>query len=76
MLPDCLNCTAPVTQNYCANCGQKSTAHRYSIKHFLAHDFIYGVWYIDKGIFTLKGLFARPGHSVREFIQGYLILVL
>jgi len=71
MSPDCLNCAAPVTQNYCANCGQKSTTHRYSIKHFLAHDFIHGVWHVDKGIlFTLKGLFTRPGHSVREFVQG------
>lgn len=71
MSPDCLNCSAPVTQNYCANCGQKSTTHRYSIKHFLEHDFIHGVWHVDKGIlFTLKGLFTRPGHSVREFIQG------
>lgn len=49
----------------------KSTTHRYSIKHFLAHDFIHGVWHVDKGIlFTLKGLFTRPGHSVREFVQG------
>lgn len=70
MLPDCLNC-APVTQNYYANCGQKSTTHRYSIKHFLTHGFIHSVWYVDKGIsFTLKGLFTRPGHSAYEFIQG------
>lgn len=71
MSTDCLNCGAPVMQNYCANCGQKSTTHRYSIKHFVAHDFIHGVWHVDKGIlFTLKSLFTRPGHSVREYIQG------
>ncbi|MGQ7855049.1 DUF3667 domain-containing protein [Pedobacter sp. WC2501] len=71
MSSDCLNCTAPVTQNFCPNCGQKSSTHRYSIKHFLAHDFVHGIWHVDKGIlFTLKALFTRPGHSVREFIQG------
>jgi hypothetical protein len=71
MLPDCLNCASPITQNYCPNCGQKSTTHRYSIKHFLVHDFVHSVWHVDKGIlFTLKALFTRPGHSVREFIQG------
>ncbi|MFF5380101.1 DUF3667 domain-containing protein [Pedobacter suwonensis] len=71
MSTDCLNCGAPVMQNYCANCGQKSTTHRYSIKHFIEHDFIHGVWHVDKGIlFTLKSLFTRPGHSVREYIQG------
>lgn len=71
MSSDCLNCAAPVTHNYCSNCGQKSSTHRYSIKHFIAHDFVHGIWHVDKGIlFTLKALFTRPGHSVREFIQG------
>lgn len=67
----CLNCATLVAQMYCPNCGQKSTTHRYSIKHFIEHDFIHGVWHVDKGIlFTIKELFTRPGHGVREFIQG------
>jgi hypothetical protein len=71
MSQDCLNCAYPLTHNYCPVCGQKSTTHRYSIKHFLAHDFVHGVWHLDKGIlFTIKVLFTRPGHGVREFIQG------
>jgi len=71
MSVDCLNCASPITQNYCPNCGQKSSTHRYSIQHFIAHDFVHGIWHVDKGIlFTLKALIIRPGHSVREFIQG------
>lgn len=71
MSSECLNCAAPVQQNYCANCGQKSSTHRYSIAHFISHDFVHGVWHVDKGIlFTLKELFTRPGHSVREYIEG------
>lgn len=72
MSTDCLNCAATVVpHNYCPNCGQKTTTHRYSIQHFIAHDFVHGIWHVDKGIlFTLAGLFKRPGHSVREFIQG------
>jgi len=71
MSQDCLNCTSPITHNFCANCGQKASTHRYSIQHFLAHDLVHGVWHVDKGIlFTLIALFTRPGHSVREFIQG------
>ncbi|MBB6270672.1 hypothetical protein HDF26_001099 [Pedobacter cryoconitis] len=67
----CLNCTYQVIDNYCQNCGQKSSTHRYSVKHFVEHDFIHGVWHVDKGIlFTIKELFTRPGNSVREFIQG------
>lgn len=71
MSHDCLNCTSPLLHNYCSNCGQKSSTHRYSIQHFVAHDLIHGVWHVDKGIlFTVIALFTRPGHSVREFIQG------
>ncbi len=73
--PNCLNCTATVSLHFCPNCGQKSTTHRYSIKHFVEHDFVHGVWHVDKGIFfTVKELFTRPGHSVREFIQGKRVI--
>lgn len=68
---NCLNCNHQVTNKYCQNCGQKSNTHQYSIKHFVEHDLIHGVWHVDKGVFfTLKELFTRPGHSIREFIQG------
>jgi len=71
MSSSCLNCTTLNTEKYCPNCGQKSTTHRYSIQHFIEHDFIHGVFHVDKGIFfTLRELFTRPGHSIREYIQG------
>jgi len=71
MATTCLNCAQPVTENFCGNCGQKTAVHRYSIKHFIEHDVIHSVWHVDSGIFfTVKQLFTRPGHSVREFIKG------
>lgn len=67
----CLNCCQDISEKFCPNCGQKTSVHRYSVKHFVEHDLIHGVWHVDKGIlFTIKELFTRPGHSVREFIQG------
>jgi hypothetical protein len=67
----CLNCSTPAILNFCPNCGQKTSTHRYSIKHFVAHDFVHGVWHVEKGMFfTIKELFTRPGHSVREYIEG------
>ena len=67
----CLNCNENINRNYCDNCGQKASTHRYSLKHFIEHDFIHGVWHVDTGIlFTIKALFTRPGHSVREYIEG------
>ncbi|SHH07397.1 Protein of unknown function [Flavobacterium micromati] len=71
MTETCLNCDKPVTDVFCANCGQKTSVHRYSFKHFIEHDLIHGIWHVDNGIlFTIKELFTRPGHSVREFING------
>ncbi len=71
MNSDCLNCGNPLAEHYCSKCGQKASTHRYSLKHFMEHDFIHGVWHVDKGIlYTLKALFTRPGYSVREYIEG------
>jgi len=71
MEANCLNCNHSAAQNYCPNCGQKNSTHRYSLKHFFEHDFVHGVWHVDKGVlFTVKELFTRPGNSVREYVQG------
>jgi hypothetical protein len=71
MTETCLNCSNPVTENFCGSCGQKTTVHRYSFIHFIEHDLIHGIWHVDNGIlFTIRELFTRPGHSVRGFING------
>ena len=67
----CKNCNHIITGNFCVECGQKASVHRYSFQHFIEHDLIHGVWHVDNGIiFTIKELFTRPGHSIREFING------
>lgn len=67
----CKNCNAIISGNYCVNCGQKTSVHRYSFQHFVTHDLVHGVWHVDSGIlFTIKELFTRPGNSIREFING------
>jgi hypothetical protein len=71
MNSDCLNCGHPLAESYCSKCGQKASTHRYSLRNFIEHDFINGVWGVDKGVlYTLKELFTRPGHSVREYVLG------
>ena len=71
MQDTCLNCNQALATNYCGHCGQKASTHRYSLKHFIEHDFIHGVWHVDKGaLYTIKELFTRPGNSVREYILG------
>jgi len=71
MAKSCQNCNEIITGNFCANCGQKTSVHRYSFKHFIEHDLIHGIWNIDNGFFfTIKELLTRPGHSIRKFING------
>lgn len=66
----CKNCQAEITGNYCAHCGQKSDTHRINF-HFLWHDIQHGLFHVEKGIlYTAKELFTRPGHSIREYLEG------
>ncbi len=68
---NCLNCGKALTGNYCDNCGQSASTHRFSLKHILSHDMVHGLFHVDKGIlFTIKELFTRPGHMVREYVGG------
>ncbi len=68
----CKNCGQHLLldQKFCHNCGQKSDTHRINY-HFLAHEIQHGIFHIDGGIFfTVKELFTRPGHSIREYLDG------
>lgn len=60
-----------MTDRFCARCGQKADTHRFSMKHLLTHDVVHGIWHVDKGIlFTIRELVCRPGHAIREFVDG------
>src|SRR5208283_4811746 len=70
MEDNCLNCHHTLTGKYCSYCGQSAATHKINV-HFLWHDIQHGLLHIDKGIlYTTKELFTRPGHSIREFIEG------
>ncbi|MEQ1732751.1 MAG: DUF3667 domain-containing protein [Bacteroidia bacterium] len=66
----CKNCNHNYKGHFCNNCGQSAETHEINA-HFLLHDIQHGILHFDKGIFyTLKQLFTRPGHTIREFIDG------
>lgn len=66
----CKNCNAEITGKFCPNCGQSSSTHRVSF-HYLWHDFQHGFFHFDKGlVYTAKQLFTRPGHAIREYVEG------
>lgn len=71
----CLNCSKPVYDEYCPHCGQKKSTHRFRFKSFMTTDFVQGILQLNgKFPYTIKSLLTRPGHSVREYIEGKRIV--
>jgi len=67
----CLNCNEKLRGNYCIHCGQSAATDRFTLKHIFTRDLIRVIFYIHGGFFyTVKELFTRPGHSIREYISG------
>jgi len=66
----CKNCNNEFDGHYCNLCGQPADTHEMNV-HFLVHDIQHGFFHFEKGVlFTIKELFTRPGHSIREYIHG------
>ncbi len=67
----CLDCGHIFEGKYCNNCGQPANTNRFSLVYFFSHGIVYGIFNIEKGFFfSIKELFSRPGHSIREYIKG------
>ena len=69
----CANCDRTIDgadQKFCPACGQPTPAHRIDW-HFLGHELEHSVLHMDRGIFySLKHLILRPGHFIRDYIEG------
>ncbi|MBO3100287.1 DUF3667 domain-containing protein [Gelidibacter pelagius] len=66
----CKNCEQNINGNFCSNCGQKSKVRRVDFKYLL-EEIPNSIFQINRGfLFTLKELFIRPGHCIREFLEG------
>ena len=67
----CLDCGAPLTDRFCAHCGQPANTHRITLKHLLLHDVPHSVWHVDKGLaYTFFQLLTRPGLTIRGYLAG------
>jgi Protein of unknown function (DUF3667) len=66
----CKNCNHNFKGKFCNQCGQTINTHEINFKSIL-HEVQHGILHIDKGIlFTTKELFTRPGHTIREYLNG------
>ena len=70
ILTTCKNCNNKYEGNFCNECGQAKDTHRLNMHH-IWHDLQHGLLHFDNGIFyTLKQLIIRPGHTIREYLDG------
>ena len=67
---NCKNCGNPVNNNFCSNCGQRTTVERIKFKS-LIEEFQNNTLQINRGfLFTIKELFLKPGDTILNFLSG------
>jgi hypothetical protein len=66
----CVGCGAVVTGRYCADCGEHTVPHDYSMKHFVT-EVLETTAHLDGRVFTsFRSLLTRPGQLTTEFLAG------
>jgi hypothetical protein len=66
----CKNCTFEFEGKYCPDCGQKAKTKRITTKSVL-EEVRKSLIHYDQGFFfTVLQLLRRPGHTVREYLEG------
>jgi hypothetical protein len=66
----CLNCSTPLTGQYCGNCGQRARSRLISIWELL-RDAFGDLLELDSRLWqTLVPLMIRPGQLTRDYLEG------
>lgn len=66
----CKNCENSFEGNFCNHCGQKAKTERLDW-HYLSDEAKYTFLHFNGGLtYSVKQLATRPGHTIREFIEG------
>ncbi len=66
----CVGCGAGVTGRYCANCGESTEPHDYSMTH-LVEEVLETTAHLDGRVFaSFRSLLTRPGQLTRDFLAG------
>jgi hypothetical protein len=66
----CLNCEAPVTGPFCANCGQRAVPPNPTVRELAGDAFSELSGWDGKFAETFRKLLTRPGLLTREWIEG------
>ena len=66
----CLDCGTEFAGKFCPNCGQKATTRRLKFKEIVGDTYSSIAGGDNKFVNTCRDLCYRPGHLVREYLQG------
>lgn len=68
----CLNCGAHFSGKFCEACGQRTDTRRITMQALLTNDLLRSIFHLETQLlYTLKQLLIRPGHAIREYLQGH-----
>jgi Protein of unknown function (DUF3667) len=66
----CINCGNKFEGKYCSNCKQPAINKRVTWLKII-HDLQHALFHTDKGLlYTIKELTIRPGHTIRDYLNG------
>jgi hypothetical protein len=66
----CVGCGAVVTGRYCADCGEHTESHDYSMKHFV-QEVLETTAHLDGRVLaSFRSLLTRPGQLATDFLAG------
>jgi Protein of unknown function (DUF3667) len=66
----CVGCGAAVTGRYCADCGEHTERHNYSMTHFIA-EVLEAAVHVDGRVFgSFRSLLTQPGQLTTDFLAG------
>ena len=67
----CKNCCQQFEGSFCNNCGQSADTQKLDFKFLIRNLQKLFLKYFQKGVlYTSTQLFIRPGHTIREYIEG------
>lgn len=70
MKTTCKNCAHEYKGKFCPKCGQKAKTGRITIRQVL-NEMRQHFIHFDQGfLYTIRELIVRPGHTIREYIEG------
>lgn len=66
----CKNCATDFEGKYCPHCGQKAKTTRITLRQVLSETRQHFIHFDQGFLYTIKQLAIRPGHTIREYIDG------